>query len=217
MNKKIIGVSSLLALGLVAGGVASISSASAAETPALESSAPATYPLVTPTEPTVSETSETPRAPETPVATDLASELSAIALAKYPGATVDRVENDNDGATYEAHLTLADGSHVTVKFDADKNITATEVGRHKGNHAEGTRTPEEAVTGDLATELGNLALAQNAGATVDRVEKDNDGATYEAHLTLADGSHVTVKFDADKNITATEVGGHRGGHKGPRH
>ena len=134
MNKKIIGVSSLLAIGLVAGGVASINAASAAETPALETSAPATYPLVTQSEPTVSETSETPRAPETPVASDLATELSTIALANYPGATVDRVENDNDGATYEAHLTLADGSHVTVKFDAEKNITATEVGGHRGGH-----------------------------------------------------------------------------------
>lgn len=205
MNKKIIGASSLLAAGLVAGSFFSVAGANAAtdttSTPAATAAAP---------------TFGNPnRTPETAVTGDLATELGNIAVAANAGATVDRVENDSDGETYEVHLTLTDGSHVTVKLDANKAITATETGSAFGPR--GRHTPETAVTGDLATELGNLAVAANAGATVDRVENDSDGATYEVHLTLADGSHVTVKFDANKAITATETAPAFGGHNGGRH
>jgi hypothetical protein len=36
------------------------------------------------------------------------------ALARYPGATVLRVETDSDGV-YEAHLTTTDGRRVTIE------------------------------------------------------------------------------------------------------
>jgi uncharacterized membrane protein YkoI len=66
--------------------------------------------------------------------------------------------------------------------------------------------PEEAVTGDLATTLSDLAKAKVAGATVDRVEKDSDGvATYEVHMTKTDGTHVTVNFDANNAITSVDT------------
>ena len=205
MNKKIIGASSLLAAGLVAGSFFSVAGANAATDAASTPAASAAAPTF----------GAGDCAPETPVTGDLATELGNIALGANPGATVDRVENDSDGATYEVHLTLADGSHVTVKLDANKAITATETGPAFGGKR--NHTPETAVTGDLATELSDLAVAANPGATVDRVENDSDGATYEVHLTLADGSHVTVKFDANKAITATETGpafGGKGGHHG---
>ena len=210
MNKKVIGAASLLATGLVAGSFFAVSGANAANTTP-------TYPITTPATGTTTPAptfGNANRTPETPVTGTLADELKATALTAYPGATVDRIENDSDGATYEAHLTLADGSHLTVLFGADKAISGTETAPAFGG-PNGQHTPETAVTGDLATELSNLALAANAGATVDRVENDSDGATYEVHLTLADGSHVTVKFDADKNITATETGP-QGGPRGPR-
>jgi hypothetical protein len=60
---------------------------------------------------------------------DLATQANAAALAAVPGATVDRVENDAEGATYEAHMTKAGGSCVTVKFDASLNVTSIENGR----------------------------------------------------------------------------------------
>jgi uncharacterized membrane protein YkoI len=60
---------------------------------------------------------------------DTAAQANTAALAAVPGATVDRVENDAEGATYEAHMTKADGSHVTVKFDASFNVTSIESGR----------------------------------------------------------------------------------------
>lgn len=43
--------------------------------------------------------------------------VEAAVLAAYPGATIERLETDADGATYEAHITLADGSEATVKPD----------------------------------------------------------------------------------------------------
>ena len=79
-------------------------------------------------------------------------------------------------------------------------------------------TPEEAVTGDLATTLGDLAKAKVPGATIDRIEKDSDGvATYEVHMTKTDGTHVTVNFDANNAITSvdTQPAGGPGG-KGDR-
>jgi hypothetical protein len=132
MNKKIIGATSLLAAGLVAGSFFSIAGANAETNSNVY---PVTTTTTDPVSPVTPVTPSTPapvapkaHAQETPVTGDLATELSNLALAANPGATVDRVENDTDGAVYEVHLTLADGSHVTVKFDADKKITATETG-----------------------------------------------------------------------------------------
>lgn len=62
-----------------------------------------------------------------------ADKARAAALAAVPGATVDRVETDADGAVYEAHMTKSDGTKVTVKLDKDFKVTATEdgMGAHK--------------------------------------------------------------------------------------
>jgi hypothetical protein len=57
-----------------------------------------------------------------------AQTATAAALKAVPGATVDRVETDADGAVYEAHMTKSDGSKVTVKFDKDFNVTAVQDG-----------------------------------------------------------------------------------------
>jgi hypothetical protein len=56
---------------------------------------------------------------------DTASKVRAAALAKYPGATVLRVETDSDGV-YEAHLTTTDGQRVTVEVDKAFNVTSEE-------------------------------------------------------------------------------------------
>jgi len=49
----------------------------------------------------------------------------AAALAKYPGATVQRVETDSDGV-YEAHLLKADGTPVTVEVNKAFAVTGLE-------------------------------------------------------------------------------------------
>jgi len=59
---------------------------------------------------------------------DAKSKAEAAALAAVPGGTIERVENDAEGAVYEAHVTKSDGSHVTVKMDANFNVTGIETG-----------------------------------------------------------------------------------------
>lgn len=54
-----------------------------------------------------------------------AEKAKAAALAKYPGATIQRVETDSDGV-YEAHLTTADGKRVTVELDQNFAVTGEE-------------------------------------------------------------------------------------------
>ena len=47
------------------------------------------------------------------------------------------------------------------------------------------------------------------------MEKDSDGkSVYEAHITKADGTHVTVMLDASYAITGEDASG-PGGHRGP--
>ena len=57
-----------------------------------------------------------------------ADKVKAAALAAVPGGTIIRVETDSAGSPYEAHVTKADGTQVTVKVDADFKVTATEQG-----------------------------------------------------------------------------------------
>jgi hypothetical protein len=58
---------------------------------------------------------------------DTASKVRAAALAKYPGATVLRVETDSDGV-YEAHLVAKSGQRVTVEVDKAFKVTGEESG-----------------------------------------------------------------------------------------
>jgi len=59
---------------------------------------------------------------------DAADKVTAAAQSAVPGATIDRVETDADGDTYEAHVTKSDGSKATVKLDADFNVTSVQDG-----------------------------------------------------------------------------------------
>jgi hypothetical protein len=69
--------------------------------------------------------SKSQRSDEKLLTGDAASKVRAAALAKYPGATIQRVETDSDGV-YEAHLTTKDGARVTVELDKDFKVTGTE-------------------------------------------------------------------------------------------
>ncbi|HVT00742.1 MAG TPA: hypothetical protein VHE53_00735 [Patescibacteria group bacterium] len=59
---------------------------------------------------------------------DTADEVKKAAQKAVPGATIERVETDAEGAKYEAHMTKSDGSQVTVKLDSNFNVTSTENG-----------------------------------------------------------------------------------------
>jgi hypothetical protein len=83
---------------------------------------------------------------ETLLTGSTAEKVKAAALAAVPGATVIRVETDSAGSPYEAHLTKADGTDVTVKVDANFKATTTEDGFGGGGPHGGT-PPTGAVSG----------------------------------------------------------------------
>jgi predicted nucleic acid-binding Zn-ribbon protein len=56
---------------------------------------------------------------------DTATTVTDAALAKYPDATIQRVETDSDGV-YEAHIVTADGQQVVVGVDEDSSVTGTQ-------------------------------------------------------------------------------------------
>jgi hypothetical protein len=67
------------------------------------------------------------RSDETLLGGDALAKVTAIAQAKVPGGTIVRVETDADGhAAYEAHLTRADGTPVTVYVSSDFQYVSTE-------------------------------------------------------------------------------------------
>ncbi|MFE4834598.1 PepSY domain-containing protein [Arthrobacter sp. NPDC056691] len=146
---------------------------------------------------------------ETALTGDTADKVKAAVLAANSGATVDEMTTEDDGsAAYEAHITKSDGTHATVKLDANYAITATESGGH-GGHGRHGNSNEPTLTGDTADKVKAAVLAANSGATVDEMTTEDDGsAAYEAHITKSDGTRATVKLDANYAITATETGGH---------
>ena len=67
------------------------------------------------------------RSDETLLTGDALAKVTAIAKEKVPGGTIVRVETDADGnATYEAHMTRADGSPVTVYVDSSFQYVSTQ-------------------------------------------------------------------------------------------
>ena len=67
------------------------------------------------------------RSDETLLTGDTASKVTAAAQAEVPGGTIVRVETDADGnALYEAHMTKADGTPVTVYVDAQFAVVSVE-------------------------------------------------------------------------------------------
>jgi hypothetical protein len=69
----------------------------------------------------------------------------------------------------------------------------------KGGHTANGIT-EQVLTGDTATKVTAAAQAAVPDGTVQRVETDAEGAAYEAHMTKADGSSVTVKLNSDFTV-----------------
>jgi hypothetical protein len=118
----------LLAGGLAGGIIAATNSASAAD-----GTAPATSVA---TSPTPSERGTSVREGEKALTGANLAKAKAAALKAVPGGTIDRVETDADGATYEAHMTKADGTRVTVKFDKGFTVTSAEEGMGRGGPGE---------------------------------------------------------------------------------
>ena len=125
MDKQRAAVAAAVVLGVAGGsyGVASAASGSGS------SSNSTTTTTTTPSAPSAQEPWGHQRSDETLLTGDTASKVTAAAEAEVPGGTVIRVETDADGnALYEAHMTNADGTPVTVYVDKDFNVVSTDSG-----------------------------------------------------------------------------------------
>ena len=76
----------------------------------------------------------------------------------------------------------------------------------KGGHVGANGVVEKLLTGTTADKAKAAALAAVPGATIERAENDAEGAVYEAHMVKSDGTHVTVKMDANFKVTGIETG-----------
>ncbi|MDP9240961.1 MAG: hypothetical protein M3O55_10045 [Actinomycetota bacterium] len=128
ISPRVAGGVGLLAAGAIVGGILAGSLTASAATTA--SAAPTASTAAAP--PANAHGPNAVRAGETVVTGSNAAKLKAAALKAVPGGTVYRIETDADGAAYEAHMTKADGTEVTVKFDKNFNATGTEAGMGKG-------------------------------------------------------------------------------------
>lgn len=115
------------------------------------------------------------------------------------------------GALVSASQANAETASTTTSSTASSTNTSTNqqppaFDVSKGGHVGSNGTKEELLTGDTAEKVKAAALAAQPGATIQRVETDAEGAAYEAHIVKSDGSVVTLKFDSNYKLTATEDG-----------
>jgi hypothetical protein len=124
------GKAALVTSGLLAGGLLAWTLTAGAATTTTNATDP--YAAAAPGAPSrggAVDESKSQRPDEHLLTGDTASKVRAAALARYPGATVLRVETDSDGV-YEAHLTTADGRRVTVEVGKDFKVTGLESAPH---------------------------------------------------------------------------------------
>ena len=146
---------SLVAAGVAGGGIAAstVAANAADSTGSTDSSSASVNDNSTQQQ---SDPSRSQRSDEQLLTGDTADKVRAAALAKYPGATVQRVETDSDGV-YEAHLVTSDGNRVTVEVDKSFAVTGTEAGgpggRGHGPRA-GNGQPQGSTSGSTSSSTG---------------------------------------------------------------
>jgi hypothetical protein len=135
-ERRVGGMAALVAGGVVAGGIlAGTLTASADDSTTSPSATPAAEGL--PGNPNPGDPSQPQRSDEELLTGSTAQKVRDAVLAKYPGATFVRVETDSDGV-YEAHITKADGTPLTVELDKGFAIIGEEqMGAGRGGPGHG--------------------------------------------------------------------------------
>ena len=129
MDKQRVAIAAAVVLGAAGGsyGVASAASGSGSSSTTATTTTPST--TTAPSAPSAQRPWGGQRADETLLTGDALTKVTDVAKAKVPGGTIIRVETDADGnATYEAHMTKADGTPVTVYVDKDFNFVSVDSG-----------------------------------------------------------------------------------------
>lgn len=131
-SRRWLASAALLAGGALAGGVlagtqvAGAQGSTATESPAATSEAPATDGHPDWNDADRPDPAEIDHGPGEELLTgSTAEKVEAAALEAVPDGTIVRVETDDEGAAYEAHVQTADGAVVTVKLDEDYTVLET--------------------------------------------------------------------------------------------
>jgi uncharacterized membrane protein YkoI len=137
--------------------------------------------------------------------------LAAVIGGGAIGAAAIPAMADDGTGTSSSSTTAPDGN--SAGYGSGYGTPGGQGGPHQANGK-----TEEVLTGDTATKVEAAVKAAQPDATIERMETDADGATYEAHITKADGTRATVLLDANFTVTETQdqgQGGPGGGHGGP--
>src|SRR5436190_560263 len=115
---------------------------------------------------------------------------------KFPKALVVAAMALGIGAGSYGIASAASGTSTTSTTTAAP-IQSAPPGATSSNPWGHQRSDETLLTGDALAKVTAIAEPKVSGGTIVRVETDADGnATYEAHMTKADGTPVTVYVDS---------------------
>ncbi|HEX2428516.1 MAG TPA: hypothetical protein VHI53_11335 [Gaiellaceae bacterium] len=99
----------------------------------------------------------------------------------------------------------SDSSSSIASSIAAQAVAAAPTAPNAQNPWGGQRSDETLLTGDTASKVEAAARAQVPNGTIVRVETDADGnAAYEAHMTKADGTPVTVHVNKQFEVVSVE-------------
>jgi hypothetical protein len=100
----------------------------------------------------------------------------------------------------------ASGSRSTATTTTRSTAPSAPPGATAGKRWAHQRSDETSLSGDALAKVTAIAKAKVSGGTIIRVETDADGvAAYEAHMTKADGSPVTVYVDKDFSFVSVQA------------
>ncbi len=124
-TKKLVAGGALVLAGFGAGAAVAVTGSASAATDAVSSGVSQAAEKIDPT--------RSIRPDEHLLSGTTAAKVRAAALAKYPKATIQRVETDSEGV-YEAHIVTSDGQQLIVQVGKDFTVTGTDSGGPGGGH-----------------------------------------------------------------------------------
>jgi hypothetical protein len=124
-TKKLVAGGALVLAGFGAGAAVAVTGSASASTDAVSSGVSRAAEKIDPT--------KSIRPDEHLLSGTTADKVRAAALAKYPKATIQRVETDSEGV-YEAHIVTSDGQQLIVQVGKDLTFTGTDSGGPGGGH-----------------------------------------------------------------------------------
>jgi hypothetical protein len=130
-------------------------------------------------------------------------ERTGVPKALVAGAVAVGVAAGSYGIASAANGSDSDSSNASSV--AAQAVAAAPSAPNAQNPWGGQRSDETLLTGDTASKVDAAARAEVPNGTIVRVETDADGnAAYEAHMTKADGTPVTVYVNKQFEVVSVE-------------